>query len=159
MLDDEVVEALIIDNFEHALCEGLFEHKEMNCTPSPEGPLPGVLPGPRWQLNTLFPNLLIPLFPYYEGLHVPTPFILCDLTDDNGPTLTTSYGQRCPITFHSLCAKAHLYPYQQLTMKQLFAFDEDEVFTPLVNHTLDRIGNITLEAGVRHYHIMKAKMC
>jgi hypothetical protein len=32
------------------------------------------------------------------------------------------------------------------------------VFTPLVNHTLDRIGNITLEAEVRRYRIMKAKM-
>ena len=43
-------------------------------------------------------------------------------------------------------------------MKQLFAFDEDEPFTPLVNHVLDKIGDITLEAEIQHYCVMKAKM-
>ena len=64
----------------------------MNHVPSPEGPLPEVLPGPGWQLNTLFPDLLIPPFPYHEGLHVPALFILCNLTDNDGPTLTASHG-------------------------------------------------------------------
>ena len=63
----------------------------MNCTLSPEGALPGVLPGPSWQPNTLFPDLLIPPFPYYKGPHVSAPFILYDLTDDDGPTLTASH--------------------------------------------------------------------
>jgi hypothetical protein len=90
--DDEVVEALIVDDFERALHEGLCEQEEMNCMLSPEGPLLGVLPGPGWQPNTLFPNLLIPPFPYHEGLHVSAPFILCNLTDNNGPTLTASHG-------------------------------------------------------------------
>jgi hypothetical protein len=154
-----VVEALIVDNFKWALREGLCEREEMNCMLSPEGPLPGILPGPSWQPNTLFPDLLIPPFLYHDRLHVPAPFILCDLTDDDGPSLTTSHGRRCPMTLHSLHAKAHPYPRRCLTTKQLFAFDEDEDFTPLVNHALDQIGDITLEAEVRCYHIMKAKMC
>jgi hypothetical protein len=131
----------------------------MNHMPSPEGPLLGVLPGPGWQPNTLFPDLLIPPFPYCEGLHVPAPFILCDLTNNNRPTLTASHGQCCPTTLHSLRAKAHPYPRRHLTTKQLFAFNEDKVFTPLVNHAMDQIGDITLEAEVRCYHIMKAKIC
>ena len=156
--DNEVVKALIVDDFKWALREGLHKREEMNHTPSPERPLPGILPGPGWQPNTLFSNLLIPPFPYHNGLHVPAPFILCDLTDDNRPTLTASHGWRCPTTLHSLCAKVHPYPQHRLTTKQLFTFDKDEVFMPLVNHVLDWIGDITLEAEVWCYHIMKAKM-
>ena len=92
MSDDEVVEVLIVDNFKHTLCEGLCKQEEMNHMPLPEGPLPGILPGPGWQPNTLFPNLLIPPFPYHEGLHVPAPFILCDLMNNNRPILTASHG-------------------------------------------------------------------
>jgi hypothetical protein len=105
--------------------------------PSPEGPLPGILPGPSWQPNMLFPDLLIPPFPYHDRLHIPAPFILCDLTEDDGPTLTASYGRCCPTTLHSLHTKAHPYPRHHLTTKQLSAFDKDKVFTPLVNYALD----------------------
>jgi hypothetical protein len=62
------------------------------------------------------------------------------------------------MTLHSLHAKVHPYPQRHLTTKQLFAFDEDEVFMPLVNYALDQIGDITLEAKVRCYCVIKAKM-
>jgi len=79
------------------------ENCKENCTPAPNGPLPGVHPGVGWHHN-LNDETSNPIFTEYliDGdLEIIAPYFQFDM-DSDSPKLLLTRGRRCSVHSHTL---------------------------------------------------------
>jgi len=120
-------------------------------TPSPEGQQPGVHPGVGWILNGRdtgpHPDVIIPDGNHGEQI---APYIQYDL-DSGSPEILGTRGCHCTVHSTLLKARPGLYSRPFFTRKQQFTFQDQEVFTPLVDSAVRQEDDISLTAEVQRY--------
>jgi len=119
-------------------------------TPSPDGPQPGILPGPRWKDNfTETGTHHFFVIPNGEE-DVITPFISYDL-HTTFPELLATNGRRC--TVHS--CPLHACPVGQhhtaISPKDELLLTEGMQFTDLIDWALRQEDDVTLQGKVQYF--------
>jgi hypothetical protein len=106
-------------------------------TPTPEViEEPRVIPGDDWLYNIdgLSPKHSYTI-PGLGGRMVEAPFYRYDFLS-NYPELLLLWGRNCPSHSHLLRAREDPYPRWVLTCKEAYMFFPGEMFTPMVNFTI-----------------------
>jgi len=111
LLFADVVNALVQRNVDTQVAHIAREEEEEARTPSPTGPLPGVHPGPRWQVNFEDPGA-------HYMFQIPTdapqrseiaPYVMIDW-NTTSPELLGTRGRGCPIHAKHLHAHVDEFP-------------------------------------------------
>jgi hypothetical protein len=119
---------------------------ERGHTPTHNGPLIGVHPGPGWIPNTNHCNITT-----FDGTaRVPVPFIQYDFSSPF-PKILSTRGCGCTVETRDLRAHQDPYPHGILCTKEEYLFFEDGPFTMLVDEALDLEKDIMLKAKVWRY--------
>jgi len=125
-------------------------------TPSPTGPQPGVLPGPRWKDNFMATGtchfFIIP-----DGdKNVIAPFISYNL-HATFPELLANNG--CGCTVHSCPLYAHPvgHHHSPISPKDKLLLTKGMQFTDLVDWALKEEDNTTLQGEVQYFHAYHTK--
>jgi hypothetical protein len=116
---------------------------ERGRTPTRNGPLVGVHPGPGWIPNTNHCNITT-----FDGAaRVPVPFIQYNFSSPF-PKILSTCGRGCTVETRDLRARQDPYPHGILRTKEEYLFFEDEPFTMLVDEAIDLEKDVTLKAEV-----------
>jgi hypothetical protein len=119
---------------------------ERGRTPTRNGPLIGIHPGPGWIPNTNNCNITT----FNGTAQVPVPFIQYNFSS-LFPKILLTCGCGCTIETCDLCAHQDPYPRGILCTKEEYFFFEDEPFTMFVDEALDLKKDIMLKAEVWQY--------
>jgi hypothetical protein len=115
-------------------------------TPTHNGPLVGVHPGPGWIPNTNHRNITT----FNGTARVPVPFVQYDFSSPF-PKILSTHGRGCTVKTRDLRARQDPYPRGILHTKEEYLFFEDEPFMMLVNEAIDLEKDVTLKAEVWRY--------
>jgi len=149
---DRIVNALVQRDVDTQVARIAWEEEEEGRTPTPNGPQPGVHPGPGWArncedrgINYIF---IIPTDPPQN--HEIAPFVTIDW-NTTSPELLGTRGKGCPVHAKHLHARADEFPRAALDRRQEFFFADNQTHSDGVDWAMRQEGDDTLHAEViRH---------
>jgi len=156
---EQIVNALVQRDVDAQVARITREEEEEGRTLTPDGPQPGVHPGPGWAknceergVNYIF---LIPTDPpqRYEI----APFVSIDWSSTS-PELLGTRGLGCPVHAKHLHARADEFPRAALDRRQEFFFADNQTHSDGVDWAIRQEGDNTLRAEVVRHRAMRTKV-
>ena len=149
---EQIVNALVQRDVDAQVARITREEEEAGRTLTPDGPQPGVHPGPGWAhncedegINFIF---IIPTDPLQR--HEIAPFVTIDW-NTTSPELLGTRGRGCPVHAKHLHAHADEFPRAALDRRQEFFFADNQTHSDGVDWAMWQEGDDTLRAEViRH---------
>jgi len=156
---EQVVNALVQRDVDAQIARIAREEAEEGRTPTPNGPRPGIHPGPGWAkncedhgVNYIF---LIPTDPP-QRFEI-APFVSIDWSSTS-PELLGTRGLGCPVHAKHLHARADEFPHPALDRRQEFFFAEHQVHSDGVDWAMRQEGDDTLRAEVIRHRAARTKV-
>jgi len=156
---EQVVNALVQRDVDAQVARIAQEEAEEGRTPTPDGPRPGVHPGPGWAANCEDRGVnyifLIPtdLPQQYEI----APFVSIDWSSTSLELLGTR-GLSCPVHAKHLHARADKFPRPAMDRRQEFFFAENQTHSDGVDWAMQQEGDDTLRAEVIRHRAAHTKV-
>jgi len=156
---EQVINALVQCDVDAQVARIAREEAEAERTPTPDGPRPGMHPGPGWAkncedhgVNYIF---LIPTDPP-QRFEI-APFVSIDWSSTS-PELLGTRGLGCPVHTKHLHARADEFPRPALDCRQEFFFAEHQVHSDGVDWAMRQEGDDTLRAEVIRHRAARTKV-
>jgi len=156
---EQVVNALVQRDIDAQIARIEREEAEEGRTPTPNGPQPGVHPGPGWAnncedrgVNYIF---LIPTNPPQQ--FEIAPFVSIDWSSTS-PELLGTRGLGCPVHAKHLHARADEFPRPALDRRQEFFFADNQTHSDSVDWAMHQEGDDTLRAEVIRHRAARTKV-
>ena len=155
----QVINALVQQDVDEQVARITREEDEERRTPTPDGPQPGVHPGPGWGKNCEEEGInyifLIPTgsYPTYEI----APFVTIDW-NTTSPELLGTRGKGCPVHAKQLLAHADEFPRAALDRRQEFFFADNQTHSDGVDWAMRQEGDDTLRAEVIRHRATRTKV-
>jgi len=156
---EQIVNALVQRDVDAQVARITWEEVEEGRTPTPDGPRPGVHPGPGWAKNCEERGVnyvfLIPTDPpqRYEI----APFVSIDWSSTS-PELLGMRGMGCPVHAKHLHARADEFPRAAFDRCQEFFFADNQTHSDGVDWAMQQEGDDTLRAEVIRHRAAHTKV-
>jgi len=155
----QVINVLVQHDVDAQVARITREEEEEGRTPTPNGPRPGVHPGPGWAkncedrgVNYIF---LIPTDPPQQFKIAP--FVSIDWSSTS-PELLGTRGLGCPVHAKHLHARADEFPRPALDRRQEFFFADNQTHSDGVDWAMRQEGDDTLRAEVICHRAARTKV-
>ena len=156
---EQIVNTLVQRDVDAQVARITREEEEEGRTPTPNGPRPGVHPGPGWAkncedhgVNYIF---LIPTDPPQR--HEIAPFVSIDWSSTS-PELLGTRRLGCPVHAKHLHARADEFPRAALDRRQEFFFADNQTHSDGVDWAMQQEGDDTLRAKVIRHRAARTKV-
>jgi len=156
---EQIVNVLVQRDVDAQVARITREEEEEGRTPTPNGPRPGVHPGPGWAkncedhgVNYIF---LIPTDPPQRYEIAPFVSINWSLTS---PELLGTCGLGCPVHAKHLHARADEFPCAALDRRQEFFFADNQTHLDGVDWAMQQEGDDTLHTEVIRHRAARTKV-
>jgi len=156
---EHIVNTLVQRDVDAQVARITREEEEEGRMPTPDGPQPGVHPGPGWAhncedagINYIF---LIPTDPLQQ--FEIAPFITIDWSSSS-PELLGTHGLGYPVHAKHLHARADEFPHAALDRRQEFFFAEHQTHSDGVDWAMRQEGDDTLRAEVIRHCAARTKV-
>jgi len=149
---EQIVNVLVQCDINEQIARVAREEEEEGRTPMPNGPQPGVHPGPGWAKNCKDEGInFIFLIPTDSPQrHEIVPFVSIDWSSTS-PELLGTCGRGCPVHAKHLHARADEFPRAAFDCRQEFFFADNQTHSDGVDWAMRQEGDNTLHAEViRH---------
>jgi len=155
----QVVNTLIQCDVDEQIARIAREEEEEGRTPTPNGPQPGVHPGPGWARNCEDAGInyifIIPTDPPQNYEIAPYVSINWSTTS---PELLGTRGKNCPVHAKHLHARADEFPRAALDRRQEFFFADNQTHSDGVDWAMRQEGDDTLRAEVIRHRAARTKV-
>jgi len=156
---EQIVNTLVQRDVDAQVARIAREEEEEGRTPTPNGPQPGVHPGPGWArncedrgINFIF---LIPTDPPQR--QEIAPFVTIDW-NTTSPKLLGTRGRGCSVHSKPLHARADEFPRAALDRRQEFFFADNQTHSDGVDWAMRQEGDDTLRAEVIRHRAARTRV-